>query len=219
MRALSERLVRTYGTPELGNLRDPLEEAVFILLTYQTDLDRARQTFTHLRRRLPLWAQVAKARKGVLEDILRPTGFQNIRARILRLLLRTVLDRFGHYDLSPLRNMRREQAEIELRKLPGLDLKGARCVLLYSLDHATFPVDSNTFRFMQRFGVLHPSSRYRRRSVHDGLEQLVPPSCRRTLHVSLVVHGSATCLPVRPNCSDCVLKAHCPTGKKRHEVS
>ena len=34
------------------------------------------------------------------------------------------------------------EAESELRKLPGLDFKGARCVLLYALGAAVLPVDS-----------------------------------------------------------------------------
>lgn len=46
-----------------------------------------------------------------------------------------------------------DQAEVELGALPGLDVKGSRCVLLYSLGRAVFPVDLNTFRFMLRYGM------------------------------------------------------------------
>jgi endonuclease III len=66
---------------------------------------------------------------------------------------------------------------------------------------------------MRRFGVLAKTSRFRRRAVHDGIEQLVPPSRRYAMHVSLVVHGQRTCLPVKPNCSSCPLKKSCSTGR------
>jgi len=213
MSRLAERLARAYGTPDLGNQLDPLDEAVYIVLTYQTDLSRAQQTYRALRTRYPTWEQVASADARELADILRPSGLQRSRARLLRLLLESVRTRFGAYDLSKLRGTARTEAEAELRRLPGMELKGARCVLLYALGVPALPVDSNTFRFMRRFGVLTPRSIFRRKVVHDGLEQLVPPSCRHSLHVNLVVHGQRTCLPHGPRCPVCPVRRSCSTGR------
>lgn len=213
MLRVEERLAATYGSPGLGNHLDPLNEAVYIILTYQTDVSRAQETFDALRDRFPRWADLASAQVEVVEDILRPSGLHRARARILRQLLQAVRVRFGDYDLSALRGLSRENAERELRALPGLDLKRARCVLLYSLGMKTLPVDSNTYRFMRRFGVLAAGSRFRRRVVHDGIEQLVPPKRRHSMHVNLVAHGQKTCLPTNPNCPSCPLRRTCPTGR------
>jgi endonuclease III len=94
--------------------------------------------------------------------------------------------------------------------LPGLSWKGARCVLLYSLGRHVLPVDSNTFRILQRTGVLSRQAVYRRRTVHDAIQAAVPAHRRRTLHVNLVVHGQRTCLPRAPQCPRCPLNADCP---------
>lgn len=206
---LSATIEAFYGTPNLGNLDDPLEEAVYIILTYQTDLERARKVWTAFREQFQNWETVLSAPSIALEKVLQPSGFQQARARLIRSLLAAVQDRWSVLSLESLRSLTTAAAEAELRSLPGLDIKGARCVLLYSLGRAVFPVDSNAFRFMHRFGVLQPGARYRRRSTHDQLQGLVHPALRRNLHINLVAHGQQTCLPRKPRCRRCPVRRSC----------
>lgn len=214
MARVASLLAREYGTPDLGNLPDPVDEAVYILLTYQTDVPRARQVWADLKARFAGWDAVVASAEEELEAVLKPAGFQRSRARAIRRLLEAVRARFGSISLGGLAAMPDADAEEILRELPGLDIKGARCVLLYALGRQVLPVDSNTFRFMQRYGVLRPHVRFRRKAVHDGIQQLVPPSCRYTLHVNLVVHGQRTCIPRGPRCGQCVLRRSCATGRR-----
>lgn len=209
MRRLARALVRAYGTPDLGNVPDPLDEAVYIVLTYQTDIGRARSVWADLKGRFPSWSDVLDAPVAELEVVLAPSGLQRARAKLIRQLLEAVRLRWGTLSLDTLRTMGSAQAEAELRALPGLDIKGARCVLLYSLQRPVFPVDSNTFRFMQRYGVVAPSARYRRKATHDGLQALVAPADRHALHVNLVAHGQRTCLPKKPLCEACPVRRSC----------
>jgi endonuclease III len=217
MRRLSAVLAATYKTPDLGNVADPLDEAVYILLTYQTDIPRARQVLAALKTAFRSWQAVLEAPDAELSEVLRPSGFQRARARLVRKLLGGVLHSWGTLSLAPLHAFTDAAAEAELRALPGLDIKGARCVLLYSLGRSVFPVDSNVYRFMRRYGVLASESRYRRRATHDDLQELVPPAVRHDLHVNLVVHGQTTCLPRRPLCSVCPVRRTCPTGQGRSD--
>jgi endonuclease III len=213
VRRLAALLAKTYGTPDLGNLIDPLDEAVYILLTLQTPISRAREVWLALRARFTTWDQVLSAPQEALADVLRPSGFHCQRAKILHDLLRAVRATFGELSLARCGAMITEEAERQLRGLPGLDRKTARCILLYSFDRAVFPVDSNTYRFSQRYGILRSDTRFRRASVHDALQALVPPAERRALHVNLVVHGQRTCLPRAPLCSTCAVRRSCETGK------
>jgi endonuclease-3 len=102
-----------------------------------------------------------------------------------------------------------EAAEAVLLRLAGLSWKGTRCVLLYSLGREAFPVDSNVFRVLKRIGVVARGAVYRRRSLHDKLQDLVRPERRRALHINLVVHGQRTCLPRAPKCGDCAARPIC----------
>ncbi|MGH8643224.1 MAG: endonuclease III domain-containing protein [Gammaproteobacteria bacterium] len=209
---IDRELERTYGTPEyeLGNQSDPLDESVYIILSFQTDLARLKASWESLRRRFPSWLDVRHARLPAVARSIQASGLQVQKAERIKALLSAVEDRAGSLSLDCLHALSDEEAERFLLKLPGLSWKGARCVLLYSLSRARFPVDGNTFRILKRTGVLCPNSVYRRRELHDALERVVPAARRRLLHVNLVVHGQRTCIPGRPRCPACPLSDFCP---------
>lgn len=205
-------LDEAYGTPEaeLGNKLDPLDEAIYIILSFQTDLARFKTTWSQLRSTYPSWDAVEKASARELARVLRDGGLHRQKARTIRRLLAKVRETVGMLSLDLLRVMNDLDAERLLTRLPGLSWKGARCVLLYSLGRDVFPVDGNTFRILKRAGILSRRSVYRRRTMHDAVQAAVPSSRRRALHVNLVVHGQRTCLPRDPHCARCPLFDSCP---------
>ena len=211
LRELDLLLDDAYGAPEadLDNKEDPLDEAIYIVLSFQTDLDRLRMVWKELRAAFPAWSQLAQAPLRGIVKVLRIGGLQKQKARTIKRLLKAVKKETGTYSLELLRDMEDDEAERFLCRLPGLSWKAARCVLLYSLHRAVFPVDGNTFRIFKRFGVLGPKSVYRRRALHDGLQGSVELSRRKPFHINLVVHGQRTCLPRRPRCSCCVARGIC----------
>ncbi|MCK6557124.1 hypothetical protein L6Q96_21480 [Candidatus Binatia bacterium] len=201
-----------YGTPEaeLGNKPDPLDEAIYIILSFQTDLARFSSTWSGLRTAYPSWDALEHAAARDVARILRDGGLHRQKTRTIRRLLAEVRRVAGEHSLDLLRALNDEDAERLLTRLPGLSWKAARCVLLYSLDREVLPIDSNTFRILKRTGVLSRRAVYRRRSLHDAIQAAVPAPRRRALHVNLVVHGQRTCLPRAPQCACCPLNADCP---------
>ena len=213
-----ERLLRLdhlldarHGTPEasLGNQAVALDEAVYIILSFQTDLVRFRETWRSLRLAFPRWEDVEQASIDEIARVLRSGGLHRQKAAVIKRLLRAVQGQFGELSLDALRNLPDTLAERALTRLPGLSWKGARCVLLYSLGRDVFPVDGNTFRILERTGVIPGTSIYRRRSLHDALQSAVPKPRRRAFHVNLVVHGQRACLPVAPICRTCAALVVC----------
>jgi endonuclease III len=201
-----------YGTPEteLGNKPDPLDEAIYIILSFQTDLARFSSTWSRLRTAYPSWDALEHAAGRDVARILRDGGLHRQKTRTIRRLLAEVRRVVGEHSLDLLRALNDEDAERLLTRLPGLSWKAARCVLLYSLDREVLPIDSNMFRILKRTGVLSRRAVYRRRSLHDAIQAAVPAPRRRALHVNLVVHGQRTCLPRAPQCACCPLNADCP---------
>src|SRR5690606_32237692 len=118
---------------------------------------------------------------------------------------------FGGVTLEPLKSLTDEDAETFLRSLPGVGPKAARCVLMYSLGRDVFPVDSHCRRVLARLGFV--PKKVDRKAANDFLQALVPREIRYNLHVNLVHHGRAVCLPSLPNCGHCPLADLCPTGK------
>lgn len=212
LRDVDMRLHAKYGAPEreLGNQCDPLDEAVYIILSYQTDLARCKETWERLRSKYREWSLVDQAPLEEIAETIRLGGLQRQKAKRIRDLLRAVYRDFGGFSLDGLRTMSVIDAERTLTRMPGLSLKGARCVLLYSLEAQTFPIDSNTFRILIRTGILPKSTVYRRRAVHDLVQESVPRDRRRLFHVNLVLHGQRSCLPREPKCDRCPVVPRCP---------
>jgi len=213
-----ERLARidavleaAYRSPEadLGNKADPLDEAIYIVLSFQTDLARFSSTWSRLRAAYPSWDALERASAREVARVLRGGGLHRQKAKTIRSLLADVRSVAGEHSLDLLRHMNDDEAEKLLTRLPGLSWKAARCVLLYSLGRNVLPVDSNTFRVLKRTGVLSRQAVYRRRSLHNAIQAAVPAPRRRSLHVNLVVHGQRTCLPRNPRCPCCPLNAEC----------
>jgi endonuclease-3 len=231
LRELDYALDRAYGAPleELHNKEDPLDEAIYIILTFQTDIKRANTVWAKLRSAFPTWEDLAESPVRRVARVLRAGGLHEQKAKSIKRLLDAIKQHRRRLSLDFLREMGDQEAEHFLTGLPGLSWKGARCVLLYSLDRAVFPVDGNTFRIFRRVGVLGLNAVYRRRGLHDALQIAVPPARRKAFHVNLVLHGQRTCVAVKPRCQDCAARCFCAmrgvlgrnlsTGETRAEIS
>ena len=205
-------LHEAYGAPEglLGNHVDPLDEAIYIILSFQTELHRFKATWQKLRSAFPRWRDVEVASLDEVSAALRQGGLHRQKARAIRRLLWAVRRQFGELSLDALRERADDEAERLLTRLPGISWKGARCVLLYSLDRRVFPIDGNTFRVFKRTGVIPAFAVYRRLSLHNAVQDAINPELRRRYHVNLVVHGQEVCLPQRPRCGVCPAATVCP---------
>lgn len=208
---LDAQLDAAYHAPahDLGNQADPLDEAVYIILTFQTDIPRARLVWAALKQRFPNWDGLMEASEEEVADLLRPGGLHRQRARTIKRLLAQVQTQTGELSLHMLAQWDDARVERFLCRLPGLSLKGARCVMLYSLGRAVLRIDGNAYRVLQRLGIIPSDCRYRRVSLHNQLQEAVAPERRRSLHVNLVVHGQRICTPLTPNCPQCSVRELC----------
>ncbi len=165
-----------------------------------------------LRAAYATWDELERAPVRTVAAVLREGGLHRQKARVIKQLLSRTRNVAGNLSLELLHSMDTDEAERFLTRLPGLSWKGARCVLLYSLNRDVLPVDGNSFRILMRTGVIARDAVYRRKSLHDALQLAVKPRRRRSLHVNLVVHGQRICLPRAPKCPLCPLNRICPEG-------
>ena len=63
-----------------------------------------------------------------------------------------LINLFGRPTLAPLKRLSDMEVEGVLLSLPGVGVKVARCVLLYSLRRDVFPVDTHCWRVTCRLG-------------------------------------------------------------------
>ena len=208
---ITNRLVHLYNSPRLNNKDDPLDELYFILLSQMTTSPSYERVFNHLHEVFPSWELLTDVSLPELCSVISEAGLTNQKAPRFIEIARRLKEDFGKVTLDPLLAYTDDQAEAFLASLPGVGLKTAKCVMMYTMGRTVLPVDTHVARVARRFCLLNwdtPSSRW-----HSDLEAVVVPDHRYNFHVNAVAHGRAICRARFPSCSICGVKSLCPTGR------
>lgn len=210
---MTERLRRLYGSPNHGNKADPLDELVFIILSLMTTGPSFNRAYERLREFSPDWETLLSVTDDALEATIRDAGLSNQKAPRLRAIVRRLQEDFGEVSLDALQTMSDAEAEGYLVSLPGVGVKAAKCVMMYSLGRNVLPVDTHVWRVARRLGLIAPDLPYSR--SHRAAEAAVRPADRYSFHVNAVAHGQNLCLALRPRCGSCPLRRMCPYYRVR----
>ena len=194
------------------NLKDPLDELLFIICSTKTEEASYRYSFRALKESFPTHHKIAEAPVEYIAQTIARGGLSNQKAKVIRNLLDAVTERFGEPSLEPLRAMSDKEAEVFLLSLPGVGKKIARCVLMYSLNRQVFPVDTHCWRISRRLGWVRPTQKDRHCSPRDmdRLQSKIPPELRYSLHVNMISLGREICTASAPRCDKCPIANWCP---------
>jgi endonuclease III len=215
-------LERDYQPGRLGNKSNPLNELAYIILSSRTSEGKYQAVYRSFKRRFPRWEQVLQAAPQEIAASIAGGGLANQKAWHLIKIARRLQADFGRVSLRALQSMKTTPAEQYLCSLPGVGLKTARCVLLYSLGRPVFPADIHCLRIMGRLGWIDSRATSSRsvadfaqrgdelsRQIADAAQAGIPNDLREELHIRFVQHGRVVCRP-RPDCQNCVLRRLCP---------
>ena len=176
--------------------------------TSDTNRDRA---YAAMRARFATWSAVRDADVRELADALRPGGLAEQKAPRIGEVLRRLSAHRGEPDLGWLAGLPPAEAMARLIELPGVGVKTASCVLLFSLRVPVMPVDTHVRRVAARLGLI-PSG-MGAVAAHPVLTAATPPGRMLEAHLLLIRHGRTTCVARRPRCGTCVLLDLCPYGR------
>ena len=200
------RLKDCYGSPFLNNKSDPLDELVFILLSQMTHNVSYERVYDRVKSEITDWQQLLEIPLAKLEGLIVDAGIFRKRAVRLKQIATRIAEDFGRVSLDPLYGYDDERAQNYLVSLPGIGVKSAKCVLMYSLNRQVLPVDTHTFRIAYRLGLVSKNDP----AVADcELSDVVAPSLRFDFHVNAIAHGRSTCGAREPKCKNCVLFSLC----------
>lgn len=96
----------------------------------------------------------------MIQRVIHDAGLSRIKARQIKSLLRRLTADFGSRSGQALQALDTGAVEAYLTSLPGVGLKTARCVMLYSLDRDVFPVDTHCMRLCQNIGLIERRMRF-----------------------------------------------------------
>ena len=198
-----------YGKRNWQRRQSPISVLVQTILSQNTSDRNSGQAFEQLVASFDSWEDMADARVDAISHSIKAGGLGVVKARYIKQALQEVRRKRGDFELDFLRSLPVDEGRDWLRQLPGVGMKTASCVLLFSLGMPALPVDTHVFRVAKRLGLV--GSRVSVEQAHRLLEGLVPPQNVYRLHVLLIEHGRRTCKAQRPRCEDCVLRMLCPS--------
>jgi len=198
-----------YGKRNWQRRQSPIAVLVQTILSQNTSDRNSGQAFEQLLASFGSWEDMADASVDAISHSIKAGGLGVVKARYIKQALEEIRRRQGDFELDFLGRLPVDEGRDWLRQLPGVGMKTASCVLLFSLGMPALPVDTHVFRVAKRLGLV--GSRVSVEQAHRLLEGLVPPQNVYRLHVLLIEHGRRTCKAQRPRCKECVLQGLCPS--------
>jgi len=207
MRQILDLLRGEYSVPKWQPRSDPVSVLVQTILSQNTSDANSRGAFQSLLVSFNNWGEVVDADVEAIARCIRCGGLGRIKAQRIKQALGEIVRRRGRLELDFLSQLTPSDAEDWLQKLPGIGLKTARCILLFSLGMPALPVDTHILRVAKRLGLVSPKVSLR--EAHCALGEIVPPMDAYQFHILVIEHGRKICQARHPHCQDCVLKKIC----------
>jgi endonuclease-3 len=205
-----ELLEQEYGPEEWRADRDPVDELIGTILSQNTSDTNSGRAFASFKASFASWEAVALAPVDHIARAIEVGGLHRIKAARIKQVLQQIRREQGHISLDSLKSMNMTEAQDYLLHLPGVGLKTASCVLLFSLGKPSLPVDTHVFRVAKRLGLIGP--RVPIEKAPGLLQAQIRPSNVYQFHIHMIEHGRRVCHARRPCCCRCILSRICPSS-------
>jgi endonuclease-3 len=183
--------------------RSPLQLIVATILSAQCTDKRVNIVTKELFKKYKTPKDYFAAPEGELERDIQSTGFYRNKAKSIRLLMASLLEKHGG---------RVPETMDELTALAGVGRKTANVVLGNAFgQNVGVVVDTHVTRLSQRLGLTEHSNAEK---IEQDLMQIVPQEEWTLWSHLLIDHGRAICVARSPACERCPILSDCPTGPK-----
>ena len=194
-----KRLVRQWQEPIVGHYRDdPFATLISCLLSLRTKDETTRGASERLFRLARTPAAMVRLSTAVIERAIFPVGFYRTKARTLRGVCRTLLDRYGGRVPDELD---------ELLTIKGVGRKTANLVITLAFRKDGICVDTHVHRISNRWGYVRTTTP---EQTEMALRRTLPKHYWQIYNDLLVSFGQHLCHPTSPWCSRCPLSRWCP---------
>jgi endonuclease-3 len=189
------------------NYNNPFELLIATILSAQTTDSVVNKTTPLLFKKYPTSKDMSRARVGVLEKIVRPTGFYHLKARRIKEVADTIEKKFGG---------RVPCTMDELTSLKGVGRKTANIVMSVAFDKIEgIAVDTHVKRLSNRIGL---TKSQKLNEIEQDLMKVTPRPLWSKLSILLILHGRNICLARRPLCERCVISRYCAYYKSSRKA-
>ena len=182
---------------EAASSRDPFRVLISCLLSLRTKDDVTRKASARLFRRADTPATMRRLRERTIERLIYPVGFYRTKARVIRGVCRTLIERYGGRVPDDLD---------ELLTLKGVGRKTANLVVSAAYGKPGICVDTHVHRISNRLGYVKTRSP---EETEQALRRTLPRRYWIVFNDLLVSFGQNLCKPISPLCSRCAVERYC----------
>ena len=204
---LFEVLLKRYGALHWWPADTPFEVCVGAILTQNTNWGNVEKAIANLKREGllsvdALW-EIDQER---LAELIRPSGFFNVKSARLKWFLGWLLERYGSLDAMFSGDWRRLREE--LIAVRGIGPETCDAILLYAGGKPSFVVDAYTRRLFSRLGLVREDDDYHQ--VRALFMNVLPSDVAlfNEYHALIVEQCKRHCKK-KPNCDGCPLHGIC----------
>jgi endonuclease-3 related protein len=209
-RSIYDRLMAAYGPQGWWPAEERFEVLVGAVLTQNAAWRNVEYALAHLRGADALDPHALLAMDDEpLGELIRPSGYYNVKARRLKALCRYVVDSGG---LDGLAVKDTDTLRRDLLGVTGIGRETADDIVLYAFDRPVFVIDAYTRRIFARLGSIDGNEGYE--ELREAFERALGPKVEvyKEYHGLIVNHAKVACA-VQPRCESCCLKRRCPVGR------
>ena len=206
--SLSKRLETTFLTTARNGLRDypwrrrrhPFSLLVTEILLQRTNADLVASIWDDAMTLVPNAEDAARVDLRRLKSLVRRIGLFS-KANTLKDLALAICQKH---------NGRVPRDYEELLRLPGVGIYIASAVRALAFNVPDFPVDSNAFRFVERyFGIATARKKSEARQIREFMISLLPKRNLRDYLYGFLDWAALVCRPSQPLCNRCFLRLTC----------
>ena len=208
---IDKLLKKKFGTPQRSKPPNPVDLLIATILSQNTNDKNSYKTFQNLKQKYSGWKDVAELRTSQIEKLIKIAGLGKQKSKAIKNLLVSLIKERGKVSLDHLRKMKDEEILDELIKHPGIGVKTASCVLLFSLRRNVCPVDTHVHRTVNRIGIVKTSAPGK---TFYSINGKLPDKVAHSFHTNLIRLGREICKPIKPLCLNCPLNKVCKYENK-----
>lgn len=196
-----KREVRRWDPTAVGQVaedsRDPFRILISCLLSLRTKDEVTGQASARLFARAHTPAGLLKLSERTIARLIFPVGFYRTKAKVIRGVCRTLIDRYGGQVPDDLD---------ELLKLKGVGRKTANLVVSIGYGKPGICVDTHVHRISNRWGYVKTRNP---EETEQALRRTLPRRHWMVFNDLLVSFGQNVCKPISPLCSRCPVERYC----------
>ncbi|XP_065876442.1 putative DNA glycosylase At3g47830 [Euphorbia lathyris] len=175
--------------PDISDVKEEsvLDGLVKTVLSQNTTQLNSDKAFDNLKSAFPKWEDVLAAESKCLENAIRCGGLAPTKARCIKNMLGSLLEKRGKLCLEYLRDLSVDEIKAELSHFKGIGPKTVSCVLMFNLQKDDFPVDTHVFEIAKAIGWVPEVADRNKTYLH--LNQRIPNDLKFDLNCLLYTHG------------------------------